>query len=90
VNDLRAEAEFYRTERARTEREYLHAVTVPVPYRLALTCEDVPEQWDIFHGERLIGYVRCRHSKWSLRYPDAGGEVLIAEPWHPKIGRAHV
>lgn len=59
---------------------------VPEGFTVALTCISCPEQWDIFYDGRQVGYLRCRHSRWSLEYPDCGGELLIREPWHPERG----
>lgn len=81
------EAEYYRHQLKQAERSYLEGVTIPEPYRVVLTCECVPEQWDIFIDDRQVGYLRCRFSKWSLEYPACGGRVLIAEPWHPERSR---
>jgi hypothetical protein len=76
----------YRTELEEYEREFLADVVIEEPFRPKLTCVCVPEQWDIFIDDRLVGYLRCRHSKWDLRYPNVAGEILIAEPWHPERG----
>lgn len=81
------EAEYYRTMLAKAEHDFLQGIVIPEPYRVKLTCECVPEQWDIFIDDRQVGYLRCRFSKWRLEYPDCGGRILIAEPWHPERGR---
>jgi hypothetical protein len=79
---------FYEESLARDQREYLEGVVVPEPFRVALTCADCPEQWDIFMGQedRQVGYLRVRHSRWRLEHPDVGGKILIDEPWHPERG----
>ena len=30
-------------------------------YRLILTCGACPEQYDVFDGDRQVGYLRLRH-----------------------------
>jgi hypothetical protein len=79
------EMAFHSATLAREEAEFLTGVTIPLPYRVVLTCSCVPEQWDIYIGDTMTGYLRCRYSRWSLEYPDCGGEVLISEPWHPEV-----
>ncbi len=81
------EAVWHASERDRWEREYLEeggGVVIPEGFTVRLTCISVPEQWDIFYDDEQVGYLRCRHSRWSLEYPDCGGEVLIHEWWHPE------
>jgi len=88
--DIRAEQEFYSSWLAQEEREYLAeggGIVFPEGFSARLTCACVPEQWDILYDGQMIGYLRCRHSRWSLIYPDVGGEVLIQEPWHPERGK---
>jgi len=34
--------------------------------RLVKTCSACPEQYDVFQGKRLIGYLRLRHSHFSV------------------------
>ncbi len=46
--------------------------------RLELTCSACPEQYDVF---LKVGYLRLRHGKFSVDYPDCGGETIYeAEP----------
>ena len=69
------------------EQQYLAegtGVIFPEGFSARLTCGCVPEQWDIFYDGVMIGYLRCRSSRWSLTYLDVYGEVLIQEPWHPE------
>ena len=42
--------------------------------RLVLTCESSPEQYDAFLDEWQVGYLRMRHSWFSVSFPDAAGE----------------
>ena len=73
-----------------SQRKYLaegEGTIIPEGFELELTCPDVPEQWDIRYDDEMIGYLRCRFSRWSLTYPDVNGEDLIIEEWHPERGR---
>ena len=38
------------------------------------TCLACPEQYDVFKGDKLVGYVRLRHGGLSCRYPNYEGE----------------
>ena len=40
------------------------------------TCEACPEQYDVFDGDKQVGYVRERHGKLRADYPDVGGVVI--------------
>lgn len=86
AREIAEEIAWHRESLVRSQSEYLAGVTISEPFRVVLTCEDVPEQWDIFIDDRQVGYLRCRHSRWQLWYPDFGGERLINEPWHPERG----
>lgn len=44
--------------------------------RLHQTCSACPEQYDVYHGKRRVGYLRLRHGHFTARYPDAGGELV--------------
>jgi hypothetical protein len=81
------EREFYETQRQADQRKYLEGVVVPEPFEVRLTCSACPEQWDILIDGEMVGYLRCRSSRWRLDYPDVCGETLISEPWHPERGR---
>jgi hypothetical protein len=37
--------------------------------RLIKTCEGCPEQYDVFNGDDLIGYMRLRHGYFRAEYP---------------------
>ncbi len=56
----------------------------PDGIRLVLTCSACPEQYDVFDGDRLIGYLRLRHSEFTARWPDAGGEVVYDVFYSPR------
>ena len=43
---------------------------------LKLTCGACPEQYDAFSGGELVGYLRLRHGKFRVEYPDCGGETI--------------
>ena len=45
-------------------------------YRLILTCGACPEQYDVFDGDRQVGYLRLRHGHFRADYPDSGGETV--------------
>jgi hypothetical protein len=52
--------------------------------RLAKTCPANPEQYDVFHGKRLIGYLRLRHGRFTVdwypngKYDKSAVELLRA------------
>jgi hypothetical protein len=50
--------------------------------RLELTCEAFPEQYDAYDASgRRVGYLRLRHGKFTVEYPDIGGRLVYsAEP----------
>lgn len=81
------ELQFHETLRQADERDYLLNVVIPEPFTVVLTCAACPEQWDILIDGDIVGYLRCRSSRWRLDYPEVGGETLIDEPWHPERGR---
>lgn len=49
---------------------------------LVKTCDACPEQYDAFDGQgRMIGYLRLRHGRFTVDYPDVGGKnVYTAYP----------
>lgn len=50
-------------------------------FKLVNTCYACPEQYDVFKGERQVGYLRLRHGFFTADYPDVGGrEVYGAQP----------
>lgn len=44
--------------------------------RLVCTCGACPEQYDVFDGERQVGYLRLRHGYFRADCPDCGGETV--------------
>lgn len=45
-------------------------------FRLHQTCWACPEQYDVFLGEKQVGYLRLRHGMFRCEYPDVGGEII--------------
>jgi hypothetical protein len=54
--------------------------------RFVLTCIACPEQYEVFDGERQVGYVRLRHGWLRVDYPECGGEVLLENGENDDIG----
>lgn len=49
--------------------------------RLECTCGACPEQYEVFDGERQVGYLRLRHGYFRADCPECGGEtVYTAQP----------
>lgn len=46
--------------------------------RLVETCGACPEQYDVFDGDRLIGYLRLRWSHFTASYPNVEGVDVYA------------
>lgn len=44
--------------------------------RLVQTCGACPEQYDVFHGKRKVGYLRLRHGHFRAHFLGVGGEVV--------------
>lgn len=50
-------------------------------YDLVLTSYACPEQYDVFKGEKQVGYLRLRHGEFRVDAPDSDGETIYwAEP----------
>lgn len=49
--------------------------------RFVLTCPYCPEQYDVYHGHRQVGYVRLRHSRLRVDYPTCAGETVFQCPY---------
>lgn len=51
-------------------------------YRLVLTCAACPEQYDVYDEKGgQVGYLRLRHGRFSVEYPNIGGEIVyLAAP----------
>jgi hypothetical protein len=41
-----------------------------------LTCNACPEQYDVFIGSKLVGYVRLRWNTLRANYPDVMGKTV--------------
>lgn len=35
-----------------------------------------PEQYDVYEGDRQVGYLRLRHGNFTASYPDYNGSVV--------------
>lgn len=46
-------------------------------YTLKQTCGACPEQYDVYRGKELVGYIRLHNGYFSVRYPNAGGILLM-------------
>jgi hypothetical protein len=44
--------------------------------KLVCTCSACPEQYDVFDGDRQVGYLRLRHGWFRADCPDAGNETV--------------
>jgi hypothetical protein len=44
--------------------------------KLVCTCGACPEQYDVFDGDKKVGYLRLRHGHFRCDYPDCGGETI--------------
>ena len=47
-------------------------------FRLVCTSMACPEQYDVFHGERKVGYLRLRHGRFRVDCPDAHQETVYS------------
>lgn len=45
-------------------------------YKIIQTCGSCPEQYEMYHGKKMIGYFRLRHGRFRADYPDAGDETV--------------
>ena len=43
------------------------------------TCDACPEQYDVFKGDKMVGYVRLRWGVLSCRYPHSDGEEIYSK-----------
>ena len=48
-------------------------------FQLVLTCSACPEQYDVFLGERQVGYIRFRWGSLEVDFLRCGGRALIDE-----------
>lgn len=44
---------------------------------LRMTCGACPEQYDAFLDGEQVGYLRLRHGRFRVDYPDCGGETVF-------------
>lgn len=58
--------------------------------KFRLTCESHPEQYNVYLGDRQVGYVRVRHGHLSVECPECNGQQVLGadiagdgefEPW---------
>lgn len=47
-------------------------------YELVQTCVACPEQYDVFNGERLVGYFRLRHGVFDACYLGVLGKIVYS------------
>lgn len=43
------------------------------------TCDACPEQYDVFKGDKMVGYVRLRWGVLSCSYPNYLGEEIYSK-----------
>jgi hypothetical protein len=43
------------------------------------TCDACPEQYDVFKGDKMVGYVRLRWGVLSCCYPNYDGEEIYSK-----------
>lgn len=58
----------------RSQYRYIPDITSDA-LRLEMTCESVPEQYDVFYGKDLIAYIRYRSGQLSVNPYDKNGEL---------------
>ncbi len=46
---------------------------------LVETCSACPEQYDVYCGGKIVGYIRLRHGVFRVDCPDCGGETVLRE-----------
>lgn len=44
--------------------------------QLNQTCGACPEQYDAYYKGQQVGYLRLRHGHFTVKYPDAWGELI--------------
>lgn len=61
---------------------FIPGITIKINgYQLKLTCEECPEQYDVFKDGNQVGYLRLRHGKFTVETPKcSGGMVFQALP----------
>ena len=49
--------------------------------KLSMTCGACPEQYEAYHDDKKVAYLRLRHGYFYASVPDVGGDhVYDAEP----------
>jgi hypothetical protein len=51
-------------------------------FKLVWTCSACPEQYDVFQGEKQVGYLRLRHGCFTVDYPTCMEETIFQD--YPK------
>ena len=51
-----------------------------------ITSHFAPEQYDVYKGGRVVGYVRLRGGRFRVDCPGVGGEVVYAHQFESWIG----
>lgn len=46
-------------------------------FTLRLTCESCPEQYEVYKGEKQVGYLRLRHGIFRVDVPDCGVKTVF-------------
>lgn len=46
-------------------------------YRLECTCDQYPEQYDVFKGDVQVAYFRVRHGTFWVRMPTSQNDVIF-------------
>lgn len=55
--------------------------------KLVTTCSSCPEQYDVFHEGKRVGYMRLRNGTFRVECPECGGElVFISESFENGAG----
>jgi len=47
-----------------------------VNIKLVNTCGACPEQYNAYVGDKLVGYLRLRHGRFRVDFPDCGEETI--------------
>lgn len=46
-------------------------------YTVVKTCDACPEQYEVFDGDKQVGYLRLRHGEFRVHYPDHNGRTIF-------------
>lgn len=47
-------------------------------YQLIKISHGCPEQYDVKRDDEVVGYLRLRHGRFTVEYPDCGGKELLS------------